>query len=124
MTRSALPPSPFPLTPSLINRLPPIGCWRVLILRFTTFALVVLRNERRTQVWWADMTPQQNQRVRAAPRTLSDVADGASFFERMADRKIHQTIRLTRFHPTNISDAAASHHRRRTYQGFAESSSR
>ena len=42
-------------------------------------------------MWRADVAPQQNQRVGPAPRTLSDVADGASFFEGVADRKIHQT---------------------------------
>lgn len=42
---------------------------------------------------WADVAPQQNQRIGPAPRALSDVADGASFFEGVADRKIHQTRR-------------------------------
>jgi len=69
----------------LVNRFPAIRCWRVLILRFTAFALVVLGDEGRTEVWGADVPPQQNQRFGAALGTLSDVADGASFFEGVAD---------------------------------------
>jgi hypothetical protein len=42
----------------------------------------------------------------------------------MADGEVHQTIRLTRFHPTKIIDAAASQILRRMYHGFGESLSR
>jgi hypothetical protein len=52
------------------------------------------------------------------------LADGALFLERVAYREVHQTIRRTRFHPTNAIEAAASQRRRRMYHGRGTSFSR
>jgi len=93
-------------------------------LRLAGLALVVLGDERRAEARGTDVAPQQNQRLSPALRALPGFADGAGFFERVADGEIHQTIRLTRFHPTKIIDAAASQILRRMYQGLGESLSR
>ena len=106
------------------SRPPTIRGRRVLVPRLTAFAFVVLRDERRAQPGRAHMAPEKDQRLGATLRTLPGFADCPDSVERVTDGEIHQTIRRTRFHPTNIIDAAASHRRRRTYHGLRESFSR
>ena len=79
----------------LVNRFPAIRCWRVLILRFTAFALVVLGDEGRTEVWWADVPPQQDQRFGAALGTPSGVADRASFAKAAAEQRRREALLKT-----------------------------
>jgi hypothetical protein len=64
---------------------------------------------------------EKDERLGATLRTLPGFADCPDFIERVTDGEIHQTLRRTRFHPTNIIDAAASQRRRRMYHGLAES---
>jgi hypothetical protein len=70
------------------------------------------------------MALEKDERLGATLRTLTGSAGWPDFLERVTDGEIHQTIRRTRFHPTNIIDAAASQRRRRTYHGLRESLSR
>ena len=70
------------------------------------------------------MAPEKDQRLGATLRTLPGFADCPDSVERVTDGEIHQTIRLTRFHPTKTIDAAASQSLRRMYHGFGESLSR
>ena len=64
------------------------------------------------------MALEKDERIGATLRTLPGSAGWPDFLERVTDGEIHQTIRRTRFHPTNIIDAAASQRRRRTYHGL------
>ena len=93
-------------------------------MRLAALALVVLGDEGRAKPLRADVPPQEDERVRTALRALTSVSDRASLVEGVADVEVHQTIRLTRFQPTKIIEAAASQRRRRMYHGFCESSSR
>jgi hypothetical protein len=70
------------------------------------------------------MALEKDERVGATLRALPGSAGWPDFLERVTDGEIHQTIRRTRFHPTNIIDAAASQRRRRMYHGLRESLSR
>jgi hypothetical protein len=52
------------------------------------------------------MALEKDERLGATLRTLTGSAGWPDFLERVTDGEIHQTIRRTRFHPTNIIDAA------------------